>query len=342
MAQRTTTTSGTVVGVFEDRRRAEEAIAELERAGFKSDQIGFVTHGDASAAVADKADRVTTDTGPGSGALSGALTGGVIGGVLGALAALAIPGVGPVVAAGILGPVLGGAAAGAGLGAAGGGIIGGLVTTGVAEEDARYYDSEFRGGRSLVTVKAGSRADEARTILQRFGAYDSSRRMDRGATATTASTSQTTSRTREREDVDTSGRTIRVPEVEERLDVEKREVQKGEVRIKKHVEERQETIPVTLEREEVHVDRRDVAERPIAPGERVEAFKEETLRVPVRAEEAVVNKEAVVTGEVVLNKDRTAEQEHVSDTVRRTRVEVDKSDTTIRPDDRTRDDRTRR
>src|SRR5687768_17551952 len=321
-ANSSSTSSGTVVGVFEERRSAEMAIADLERAGFRDDQIGFAAHGDSTASGrTEGTDNITTDTGSGSGALTGAMTGGVLGGVLGALASLAIPGVGPVVAAGILGPILGGAAAGVGIGAAGGGLIGGLTTTGVAEEDARYYDEEFRGGRSLVTVRAAERAAEARAIIQRHGGRDSATRGAAGATgaAGTMSSGATTTRA-----ADATG-ALRVPEIEERLDVEKRERQTGEVRIEKHVEERRETIPVTLEREEVHVERRDVAERPIAPGERVEAFKDETISVPVRGEEAVVSKEAVVTGEVVVNKDRHTEREQVSDTVRKTHVEVDEN-----------------
>ena len=316
MAKQTTSSNlGTVVGLFHERRNAEMAIADLERAGFKDDQIGFASHGD-SKMTAGRAgdDAVTTDTGPGSGALSGAMTGGVIGGVLGALASLAIPGVGPVVAAGILGPILGGAAAGAGVGAVGGGLVGGLATTGISEDDARYYDEQFRSGRSLVTVRAGDRAAEARAIIQRHGGHDRSSASTMGTRAATSTTTHAT---------DAKG-SIRVPEIEERLDVQKREVQQGEVRIQKHVEERRETIPVTLEREEVHVERREVAERPIAPGEKVEAFKDETIRVPVRAEEAVV------TGEVVVNKDRHTEREQVSDTVRKTHVEVDNTTTDAR------------
>ena len=317
------TSSGTVVGVFDERRSAEMAIADLERAGFHDDQIGFAAHGDSTAAGrTEGTDNITTDTGPGSGAMTGAMTGGVLGGVLGALASLAIPGVGPVVAAGILGPIIGGAAAGVGIGAAGGGLIGGLTTTGVAEDDARYYDEEFRGGRSLVTVRAAERATEARAIIQRHGGHDSSTRGAAGTTRATDATGTPSSSTTRA--ADTTG-AIRVPEIEERLDVQKRERQTGEVRIEKHVEERRETIPVTLEREEVHVERRDVAERPIAPGEKVEAFKDETISVPIRGEEAVVSKEAVVTGEVVVNKDRHTEREQVSDTVRKTRVEVDET-----------------
>ncbi|CAA9287605.1 MAG: hypothetical protein AVDCRST_MAG77-4382 [uncultured Chloroflexi bacterium] len=116
---------------------------------------------------------------------------------------------------------------------------------------------------------------------------------------------------------------LRVPEVAERLGVEKRQVETGEVSVHKTVREEQQTVPVELEREEVSVERREVGERRLAPGEAAAAFEEDTVRVPVRGEEAVVTKEAVVTGEVVVDKERTTERHELGDTVRRTHVEVD-------------------
>jgi uncharacterized protein (TIGR02271 family) len=124
---------------------------------------------------------------------------------------------------------------------------------------------------------------------------------------------------------------IRVPQVEERLGVEKRQVETGEVSVHKTVREERQTVPVELEREEVSVDRREVRERRLAPGETEAAFEEDTIRVPVRGEEAVVTKEAVVTGEVVLDKERTTEQYELGDTVRRTHVEVDDGQPRGRP-----------
>jgi FAD/FMN-containing dehydrogenase len=52
---------------------------------------------------------------------------------------------------------------------------------GVPEEEARYYDSEFQAGRTIVTVQAGGRYQEALDILRRQGAYVAS---TRGSTAT--------------------------------------------------------------------------------------------------------------------------------------------------------------
>lgn len=336
-ASQTMSGRSTVVGVFRDRDRAEEAVEELKRAGFRDDEIGFITRRDGdTTGAATTADTADVDRGAdhSAGAATGAVAGGVLGAIIGAGAALLIPGVGPVLAGGILASALGGAA----IGAAAGGIIGALTGLGIPEEEATYYNEEFTSGRTIVTVKAGSRYQQAYDILHRFGAYDYGAReaamSDTDSTRTTrtaAATGATSAAAMRTGTVQTQGneRELRVPEVEERLEVEKRPVQQGEVRIEREVHEERKTVPVTLSQEEVHVEKRDVPERPLRAGE--EAFQEGTIRVPVRGEEAVARKEAVVTGEVVVNKERTTETEQVADTVRRTEVHVDKSGETVHP-----------
>jgi len=116
---------------------------------------------------------------------------------------------------------------------------------------------------------------------------------------------------------------VRVPVVEEQLQVGKREVDLGEVEIRRRVVEEEQNVPVTLRREEVTVEQVGTPTRPLRAGE--EAFQEGTIRVPVRGEEAVVAKEAVVTGEVVVEKDVTTDQQQVGDTVRRTEVDFDEN-----------------
>ena len=162
------TERSTAVGVFQNRADAERAVEELRRGGFTDDQIGFVTQGKTRESV-ESSERGSN---AGGGAVAGMATGAGIGGLVAAAASLAIPGFGPVVAAGILATVLGGAA----IGAAAGGILGALVGLGVPEEEARYYEEEFKSGRTLVTVKATGRYDEAREALRRAGAYDVERR----------------------------------------------------------------------------------------------------------------------------------------------------------------------
>jgi hypothetical protein len=164
--------SRTVVGVFENRTDAESAVDALHSAGFRDEEVGIVAHRTDTEGMAARPGTAEPDA---SGAIGGAVTGGALGAVLGAAAALVIPGVGPVLAGGVLASALGGAA----IGAAAGGILGALTDMGVPEEEARYYDTEFRSGRTLVTVRAAGRADEATSVLRRFGAYDIS---TRGAT----------------------------------------------------------------------------------------------------------------------------------------------------------------
>ena len=158
-----------VVGVFEHRGPALRAAEELRQAGFADEDIGVVVrHGD----VSDNPDTPKGDTGTRmeEGAVGGVVAGGVAGGVLGALATLLIPGVGPVAAAGMLAATLGGAA----LGATTGGLLGALIGMGIPEEEAKTYEREFLAGRTLLTVRAGSRYSEAIGILRRHGARDTS------------------------------------------------------------------------------------------------------------------------------------------------------------------------
>ncbi len=118
---------------------------------------------------------------------------------------------------------------------------------------------------------------------------------------------------------------IVVPVAEERLRVEKQEAELGAVEVRKVVTEEQQTVPVQLQREEVHVEKRDIPDRPLSAADAETLFEGGTIRVPVRGEEAVVTKEAVVTGEVVIEKEQVTQREQVTETVRREQVEVDEN-----------------
>jgi uncharacterized protein (TIGR02271 family) len=118
---------------------------------------------------------------------------------------------------------------------------------------------------------------------------------------------------------------VRVPVREERLNVEKRQGELGSVDIRKDVTSERVNVPVELRHEEVTVDRVDVKDRPVAAGEMATAFEEGTIRVPVRGEEAIVEKEAVVTGEVVVGREVKTERQTISDTVRKERVNVEEN-----------------
>lgn len=147
-----------VVGVFANQTQAQQAIAELRRAGFSDDEIGFLTRATTAGSSDDERADVTT----------GAASGGVIGGVLGAAASLLIPGFGPAIAGGILIATLGGVV----LGAAAGSIYTALVSLGVPEKEAQFYQQELEAGHVVVTVKASNGEEQALAILRHYGAYN--------------------------------------------------------------------------------------------------------------------------------------------------------------------------
>jgi uncharacterized protein (TIGR02271 family) len=115
---------------------------------------------------------------------------------------------------------------------------------------------------------------------------------------------------------------IRVPLVEERLQVGTRAIELGEVEIRKTVETEQVSVPIVLRQDSIHVRLVDIDERPIALHEVPDAFTQDVIRVPVRGEEATLRKEAVVTGEVAVNRTEVIERQTVSETVRQVTVDV--------------------
>lgn len=152
-----------VVATFEDRLEAENAVDALHQAGFASHKIGYALRGEDVAAGGMITDAIGAKDG--KGAAAGAVTGGLVGGVVAATLAAFLPGVGPIVAGGILASFFGGAVAGTAVG----GILGALTGLGVSEHEAHFFDHQFRNGKAIVAVKAGSRAAEAADILVRFG-----------------------------------------------------------------------------------------------------------------------------------------------------------------------------
>ncbi len=160
----------TAVGVFFDRAHAEHAVAELEASGFSPDQIGFlIPDDDAKVEPPPCEPGNRAEKGAGLGALAGGTFGGLVGA---ALAASVLPGVGPVLAGGLLVGAIEAALAGAG----GGALLGLLIGLRVPEEKARHCHAEFHSGRTLVTVRADGRYDEATAILERAAEWEEKRR----------------------------------------------------------------------------------------------------------------------------------------------------------------------
>lgn len=160
----------TVVGLFDSRQQAEEAVSELRAKNFSRDEVSLVSKDDRSHSDAGKgssrSDFETGDLGLDSDVSTGTAWGGALGGATGlalGLGALAIPGIGPIVAMGPLAATLGGALTG--------GLAGGLVDLGIPESEGRDIENEIRGGSTLAVVETDpSRAEEAADILRSKGA----------------------------------------------------------------------------------------------------------------------------------------------------------------------------
>jgi len=111
-----------------------------------------------------------------------------------------------------------------------------------------------------------------------------------------------------------------IPITEEELRVGKRTVERGGVRVRSYVVETPVEESIRLRDETVHVERRAVnPDRAAGDAD----FQERTVEVTETDEEAVVSKRAHVTEEVVIKKDVAEREKTISDTVRRTEVEVD-------------------
>ena len=109
---------------------------------------------------------------------------------------------------------------------------------------------------------------------------------------------------------------------EERLEVHKRQVETGHVRLRKRVEAEPVTIDVELRREIARVVRRPVG----VPVEGVE-LGEQVLEIPVYAERPVVEKRVVAAERIAVEKDVEHAVETVSDERRVEHVDVDEERT---------------
>jgi uncharacterized protein (TIGR02271 family) len=299
----------TVVGVFKDRRQAQLAVEELKHVGFTDSQIGVISRdGD------DTTSTTTEDSG--SHAAKGAATGAAAGAGVGALWALGIaagilPAIGPIIAGGVLTAVLASAAGGAAVA----GIVGALIGLGIPEDEAEYYEGEVMEGRTLVTVTAGNRVSDVKAIIERHGGYDSS---SQRTTDATTSTKNKTKRSATTGTTAGSGQSIKVHE--EQLHAHKQPVKTGEVKVRKEVTTEQKTIPVSVSREEVVVERHPVSGTACSSDIR----SGEEIRIPVMEEQVKVDKDTVVKEEVTVGKRKKQDTEQVSGTVRKEHVKVER------------------
>ena len=156
-----------LVGVFESAGDARRAIEDLREAKFSDRSVGVLTHdkeGDPEVKSFRELEGNRAEAGAAVGVAAGAG-----GGALWALGIAAgfLPAIGPVIAGGILAAI----AASAATGAAAGLLVGTLVGLGVTDEEAAYYDDEFKKGRTIVVVRGDDRYQLAQTIMTAHHAH---------------------------------------------------------------------------------------------------------------------------------------------------------------------------
>ncbi|MBD2755775.1 DUF2382 domain-containing protein [Spirosoma validum] len=206
------------------------------------------------------------------------------------------------------------------------------------DDDAKKYSSV--GSRSsIVTVhtETDDEAEQAADILDEAGAVDVD---ERAATYDSLTTAPSASMGAAFIDTPTTGsdlsrvtdgdQTVKV--IEENLEVGKRTVETGGVRLRSRIVAKPVEESVRLREERVTVNRTPV-NRPATAAD-LNAFQDGQIEMTEYAEVPVVSKTANVVEEISVGKAATEREEVIRDTVRKTEVDVENlgtTDQTIRP-----------
>lgn len=221
------------------------------------------------------------------------------------------------------------------------------------DDDRHAYAEGVRRGGSVLTVRADEgRFAQVADILEGEGAVDIDERAstwrnegwDGASSRTTKSqsspvydstsgTSTTGASAIGSAGVGASGRSARdalgagvekdrdgtIEVVQENLRVGKRDVSHGRVRVRSYAVEEPVSENVSLRSENVEISRRSV-DRAV---DAADAFADRTIELEETVQEAVISKEARVVEEIDLKRDVRERTETVSDTVRRTEVDIE-------------------
>jgi uncharacterized protein (TIGR02271 family) len=178
---------------------------------------------------------------------------------------------------------------------------------GIPERDKTHLQKGLRDGGTIVSVSAS--ADQVSRVEKIFGDH-SATKIDEASLGAPAP-----------EPMATEAGEVAIPVVEETLEVGKRAVDRGGVRVYQRVVETPVQESVSLHEEHVTIQREPV-NRPVTEADRAFAG-DRAIELTETAEEAVVGKSARVVEEVVVGKRETDRTEHIQDSVRHTEVEVE-------------------
>jgi uncharacterized protein (TIGR02271 family) len=274
----TSTSTRTVVGVFDDRATAQSVVEELVNSGFSRSNIEINAH-----------DSYISDAARGNAGLTGEAHD-----------------------------------------QSGGGIAG-FFRRMFGDDDrdnyGHYAEAVRRGSTAVLVNTDDQNADRAADILESAGAVDIDQRaqswQQRGYTGfqDTAAPLSGDEIEKERGFYDKDHETHSVPVVQEELQVGKRTVRRGGVRVFNRIVEQPVQEQINLREEHVRVDRR-ATDRPATEAD----LRGDTIEVTEYAEEPVISKSSRVVEEVTIDKQTTNRTETIRDNVRRTDVDIQRLD----------------
>ncbi len=176
-------------------------------------------------------------------------------------------------------------------------------------------------GAAIVTVTAGARNPEARTLLEQHGAriMNGSKPDQPSVTGATPETVVTSTPFVAPQSADPG----HIQLFGEALRVRKEKVANGEVHVRKESVTHMETVQVPVTQEHLVVERSDESGR---------ADPEGSIRVPLSEERVHIDKDTVLREEYKVGKREVTQNESVSDRVRRERLLIE--DASARPEGR--------
>ncbi len=198
------------------------------------------------------------------------------------------------------------------------------------DNDADRYTKVASRSNSIVTVMAQSddEAERAADILDENGAVNVDEKANEYGYGQTQKVTDTSDNYNTKSDAgdykfnnDAENVNKAIPIIEENLEVGKRTIQTGGVRLRSRIVERPVEENLRLREEYVRVERNTVDRA--ATDADFNAFKEGEIEMKEHAEVPVISKQARVVEEVSLGKDVNERNETISDTVRKTEVDVE-------------------
>jgi uncharacterized protein (TIGR02271 family) len=194
-----------------------------------------------------------------------------------------------------------------------------VADTNLSSDETAYYMGEIRRGAAAVTAATSpDRIERAVRIMNSYNARTAGQRGMEGERL-----QRGLQRGMEGERLTRDEREMAFPVVEEELQIGKRMIERGGVRIYNRVTERPVEQQVNLREERIKVEHRRV-DRP-ASEQDINMFREgRQVDLTETVEEAVIAKEPRVVEEVIISKEVVEHPETIRDTVRRTDVEVER------------------